>query len=325
MRFVRWLGAIAGSVVVVGAGAVIATWAPDRPVEALIPRWAPPPSQFVDVLGARVHVRDEGPRTDDHPLVLLHGTSASLHTWDGWARALTPERRVIRFDLPGFGLTGPMPDPLGYDLASYVRFVTATLDALGVERFAVAGNSFGGNVAWEIALAHPQRVEALVLVDSAGYPLSATSIPIGFKLARLPIANRLFEVILPRDVVAASMRNVYGDPSRVTEDQIDRYFELTLRAGNRRALVRRFEAAALGDRAGQVQRIRTPTLVLWGGRDRLIPPANAARFHAEIPGSELVVFDALGHIPQEEDPEASVVPVRAFLALLSTRTATAIP
>ncbi len=163
---------------------VVATWEPDRPVSALAARWAPPPSVFLDVAGMKVHLRDQGPRDDPSPVVLLHGTSSSLHTWEGWAQALSGGRRVISLDLPGFGLTGPAPDG-DYRIERYVAFMTAVLDALEVRHCVIGGNSFGGWVAWETALALPGRVDKLVLVDASGYPPTATSMPIGFRLARL--------------------------------------------------------------------------------------------------------------------------------------------
>src|SRR5450755_1650723 len=163
-RLVKILGGVMAALVLVIAVFVAVAWAPDRPVSALEARWAQPPSTFVDVQGMKVHLRDEGVRTDPVPVVLLHGTSASLHTWDGWAKELAANRRVIRFDLPGFGLTGPSPDG-DYRIESYVRFVTAMLDKLGVSRCVIAGNSLGGQIAWETALAHPERIEKLILID----------------------------------------------------------------------------------------------------------------------------------------------------------------
>jgi pimeloyl-ACP methyl ester carboxylesterase len=291
-------------------------WAPDRPVSSLEARWAQAPSTFIDVDGLRVHVRDEGPRTDPHPLVLLHGTSASLHTWDGWAQALRGERRVIRFDLPGFGLTGPRPDG-DYRLEAYVHFTLALLERLQVPRAVLGGNSFGGYVAWATALARPERVAGLVLVDAAGYPGEARSMPIGFRLARIPALVPLMQRVLPRSVVEASLRNTYGHPERVTPELVDRYYELTLREGNRRAVAERFRqsqnSAALSAR---VRELRLPTLILWGGRDELIPPENGERFHRDIAGSERVVLTDLGHVPHEEDPARTVAPVRDFLARL---------
>src|ERR1035437_1023320 len=121
--------------VLILASATIMTFfcAPDVPVDSLKTRWAAPPSTFISVQGMQVHIRDEGPRDDSTPLVLIHGTSASLHTWDGWVRALSKQRRVIRFDLPGFGLTGPTPDG-DYSLERYTHFVAATLDTRSEER-----------------------------------------------------------------------------------------------------------------------------------------------------------------------------------------------
>ena len=312
-RLARACAAAIGTFVLLVAGFVALNWAPDRPVAALEARWAPPPSAFIELAGMRVHVRDEGVRDDPAPIVLLHGTSASLHTWDGWVAALASERRVIRFDLPGFGLTGPAPDG-DYRIERYVEFVTSMLDALGVEKCVLAGNSFGGSVAWQAALALPPgRVQQLVLVDAAGYPLVSESVPIAFRIARVPLLSSLMAVTLPRRLVESSVRNVYGDPERITAALIDRYYEIALREGNRAALVQRFVQAPHGEHADRIGGVRVPTLILWGGRDRLIPPEHGERFHRDIAGSRLVVFPELGHVPHEEDPVATVAVVREFL------------
>ncbi|WP_338439506.1 alpha/beta hydrolase [uncultured Aquabacterium sp.] len=304
-------GLLLALVVLVGVG-VAQAWAPDRDVDGLKARWAPPPSQFVGLMGMQVHLRDEGPRNDPQPIVLLHGTSASLHTWDGWAEALKGQRRVIRMDLPGFGLTGPMPDG-NYQLTRYVEFVVALLDQLGVKQAVVAGNSFGGNLAWKLAVDHPERVGKLVLVDAAGYPYDPTSVPIGFKVAQIPWLRPVMENVLPRSMIESSVRNVYGDPAKVKPELIDRYLELTLRAGNRHALGERFRQSPGGQYAAQIPSVKQPTLILWGGQDRLIPPDNADHFQRDIAGSRLVVFDGLGHVPHEEDPVRTLAAVRAFV------------
>jgi pimeloyl-ACP methyl ester carboxylesterase len=312
-RLARVFAAVIGTLLLLVAGFVALNWAPDRPVAELEARWAPPPSTFIELAGMRVHLRDEGVRDDPVPIVLLHGTSASLHTWDGWVAGLAGERRVVRFDLPGFGLTGPAPDG-DYRIERYVEFVAAMLDALGIERCVLAGNSFGGAVAWESALALPPgRVQKLVLVDAAGYPLVSESVPIAFRLARMPLLSPIMAVTLPRRVVEDSVRNVYGDPARVTPALVDRYYEIALREGNRAALAQRFAQAPHGLHADRITGIGVPTLILWGGRDRLIPPEHGERFHRDIAGSRLVVFPGLGHVPHEEDPVAPVAAVRDFL------------
>lgn len=304
------------SVVLLALVALTATaawnWAPDRPVAQLKPRWALPPSQFVALDGMQVHLRDQGPRDDPTPIVLLHGTSASLHTWEGWVAALQNKRRVISLDLPGFGLTGPFPDG-DYRMAHYSAFLANVLDLLQVPRAVVAGNSFGGQLAWQFALDHPQRVERLVLVDAAGYPRNATSIPIGFRLAQIPALAPLMDNLLPRAMIEASLRNVYGDPSQVSDELIDRYYELTLRAGNRQALRQRFTQADGGSGYTRIAELNVPTLIIWGGRDQLIPPVNAERFQRDIEGSRVVLFDDLGHVPQEEDPARTVAALQTFL------------
>lgn len=301
-------------VLLAGAAFIWRAWAPERSAESLQARWASAPSRFIEVDGLSVHLRDEGPRDDPLPIVLLHGTSASLHTWDGWAEALRGERRVVRMDLPGFGLTGPRADS-DYSIAAYVRFVLRVLDALGIERFVLAGNSLGGEIAWRTAVAAPQRVARLVLVDAGGHAFASASVPIGFRLARLPLARDLFTWVLPRGVVEASVRNVYGDPSRVGDELVDRYYELALREGNRHALAQRFAQLDLGAQAALIPTVAVPTLILWGGQDRLIPPAFGEAFAREIRGSRLVVFDTLGHVPHEEDPARTVAELRRFLEL----------
>ena len=311
-RTARILAGTVLALAVLLGGLIAYHWAPDRPVSALVARRAPPPSQFVAIDGLQVHLRDEGPRDDPTPIVLLHGTSASLHTWDGWVAALLPRHRVVRLDLPGFGLTGPAPDD-DYSMGRYVEFIASALDTLGIEQCVIAGNSFGGWIAWETALAHPDRIKGLVLVDAAGYPLQSESVPIGFRLANVPVLNRVMESVLPRGIVESSLRNTYGDPSRVTPELVDRYYELTLREGNRRALAQRFAAGRGTTEPGRIRSLRLPTLILWGDRDRLIPPSYAERFHRDIAGSELVMFPGLGHVPQEEDPAATVAAVLAFL------------
>lgn len=294
------------------AFAIAWNWAPDRAVADLKPRWALPPSQFMAIDGMLVHLRDQGPRDDPAPIVLLHGTSASLHTWEGWVAALQDKRRVISLDLPGFGLTGPFPDG-DYRMAHYSAFLSKVLDQLQVPRAVVAGNSFGGQLAWQFALDYPQRVERLVLVDAAGYPRNAISMPIGFRLAQIPALAYVMSNVLPRQMIETSIRHVYGDPSNVSDELIDRYYELTLRAGNREALRQRFIQADAGQSYTRLTELQVPTLIIWGGRDELIPPVNAERFKRDIKGSRVVLFDELGHVPQEEAPARTVAVLKAFL------------
>ena len=307
-----------GVLLMLTALVVTLTHAPDRTVDSLVTRWAPPPSDFMYVKGQFVHFRDVGPRDDPTPLVLLHGTSASLHTWQGWVGDLHARKRVITFDLPGFGLTGPFTGEYprdDYRADNLARFTLDFLGALHVDRFAIGGNSLGGEVAWRVAAMVPARVDRLILVDATGYAFVPERIPVGFQIARIPVFNRVSEFLTPRTVVEESVRDVYGDPSRVTGALVDRYFELTTREGNRRALNIRMQQVATDLAPDRIRTLHVPTLILWGALDHLVPPVNAQRFHQDIAGSQLVVFPGLGHVPQEEDAPASVVPVMAFLGL----------
>jgi len=286
-------------------------WAPDRSVESLKARWARPPSKFINTEGLSVHLRDEGPTDDPHPLVLIHGTSSSLHTWEGWAAALKGKHRVISLDLPGFGLTGPFPDD-DYRIEHYTRFMGDLLDQLGVRHAVLVGNSVGGYIAWETVLARPDLADRLVLIDSRGYPVDNASLPLAWRLAKIPILRSLMTRIPARSFVERGITRLYGDQGKVTPDLVDRYYELTMRAGNRRALTIMLQQQTFTD-WDRTREIAIPTIILWGRLDPQIPLSDAERFHRDIAGSQLVVFDGLGHVPQEENPAESVKAVQAFL------------
>ncbi|GGC76066.1 alpha/beta fold hydrolase [Undibacterium terreum] len=294
------------------AASIALTWAPDKPVSELKQRWAPPPSQFIAVKGLQVHIRDEGLRDDAVPILLIHGTSASLHTWEGWVAALKDKHRVITMDLPGFGLTGPNAQD-DYSNAVYVRFMLDLMDKLGVQKCILGGNSLGGEIAWQVAAAAPQRVEKLILVDAGGYAFKPKSLPIGFIIARTPGLNKLMESTLPRSMIEKSVRNVYGDPAKVTPQLVDLYEAMTLREGNRHALGRRFGQLDGGASAEKIKALKQPTLIIWGAHDGLIPIEYGQQFHQDIAGSQFVRFDQLGHVPHEEDPVATVAVVKTFL------------
>src|SRR5271166_6476452 len=175
---------------------VALNWAPERSVKELRARWGRIPSVFLKVAGMKVHLRDEGPRDDPSPIVLLHGTLSSLHTWEGWAEALKSKRRVIRFDLAGFGLTGPSPDGV-YSFHKDISVVVAILDRLDINCCVLGGNSLGGTVSWRTALTHPSRVAKLILIDSGGYSTPAISVPIAFQMAELPRIDWVVRNMLP--------------------------------------------------------------------------------------------------------------------------------
>lgn len=311
-RCIQFIGILLLALIFFMIVLVATTWAPDQPLANLTPKWAPAPSAFINLHGLNVHIRDQGIASDPVPIILIHGTSSSLHTWEGWTDVLKTQHRVISMDLPGFGLTGPNVQD-DYSNQVYVRFIIELMDQLGIQRCILGGNSLGGEIAWQVAASRPDRVEKLILVDAAGYAFIPESIPLGFRIARTPVLNKLVELTLPRDMMKKSVRNVYGNPEKVTAELVDRYIATTLRAGNRHALVRRFSQLDAGAGSDKIKSLYLPTLIIWGAKDKLIPVKYAQEFHRDIPGSQLQIFDQLGHVPQEEDPAATIKVVQDFL------------
>lgn len=284
----------------------------DLSMDTLKSKYATGPSKFREIAGMQVHFRDQGNPADSLPLVLIHGTGASLHTFEAWTEVLKSDRRVIRMDLPGYGLTGPFPDR-NYAMEHYVHFLHDFLKSLGIQRCILGGNSLGGQIAWQYTLAHSNQVDKLILIDAAGYPFSSQSVPLAFRMARTPVLKELFTFITPRSVVQSSVENVYGDTSKVTQELVDRYFELSLRPGNRRAFIDRFAAKSDTTSYLKIPEICVPTLILWGVQDRLIPVENAYRFHRDLPNDTLVILNQSGHVPMEENPEESLAAVLKFI------------
>ena len=285
----------------------------DRPLSELKSKYANSASSFVSVNGMEVHYRDEGIKNDSFPIVLIHGTGSSLHTFDAWVDSLKISNRVIRMDLPAYGLTGPFPDR-NYSITHYTAFINEFLSAMKIEQCVLGGNSLGGQIAWRFAVEQPNKVSKLILIDAAGYPLNSKSVPVAFKMAKIPVIKHLFTYVTPRFLVRSSVENVYFDKSKVTDKLVDRYFELTLREGNRQAFVDRLDAHKDPNSSNEISTIQQPTLVLWGKNDLLIPVDNAHKFHADLPNDTLVILENSGHVPMEESPIKSLKAVIDFLA-----------
>jgi pimeloyl-ACP methyl ester carboxylesterase len=277
--------------------------APDQPVE--LPTGA---DRYVEAAGQTWRVREEGP-AGAPALVLIHGFSHSLETWDVWAEDLSRDYRVIRFDLPGHGLTGAREDG-AYSVADTVTQVAALLDAAAPERFVLGGSSLGGLVSWRYAADHPDRVEALVLLSPGGYPIhGVTDEP-----APIPLPVRLYLNTAPEVGVRAATRSLYADPSRVTDEQVARIREMMTAPGVQDALLQRLELFTLPDPEPDLARVTAPALLVWGAADVMVPAAHAARFEAVMPDARVVILENAGHMPMEEAPEDSLMVVRNFLA-----------
>ncbi|WP_026046569.1 alpha/beta fold hydrolase [Sphingomonas sp. PAMC 26621] len=286
---------------------------PDTNPAAMRAKYGAPPSQFVDLgNGLTVHLRDTGPR-DAPALMLIHGSNASLQTWEPWAERLAQRYRIIRMDLPGHGLTGASPTR-DYTPAAYVNVVERIRTKLGVDHIVLAGNSMGGGVAWHYALAHPEHLRGLVLIDSVGQPEPGNAKPpLAFRIARLPVLREIASAITPRSLIADSLPSVFGDPKLADAAMIDRYWELLRYPGNRKATLDRFALAPDSATAAELAALRLPVLILWGAKDQLIPRASGDWLHARIPGSKLIVYPGTGHLPMEERPDDSARDVERFV------------
>lgn len=302
-----------GGVAAAGAGAGILSAkfvvSPDVPAEKLESEYTNEESEFARVAGARVHYRDQGPR-DAPAVVLVHGFASSLHTWEGWVNRLGDRYRLVSLDLPAFGLTGPNESG-EYGVGYYADVVDALADELGLDTFSLAGNSMGGEVSWRYALDNPDRVDKLLLVDSAGLPGGGDEFLI-ITLARYPVLDRIPRHITPRSSVRSLVKSAYADDSLVTDDLVERYYDLLRREGNREAIVKRLRDPA-ESRADEIPEIDVPTLVMWGNEDTWITPEHADRFVEDIPGAELVTYDGVGHVPMEEAPETSASDAADYL------------
>jgi len=288
-------------------------WTPDRPRWQLERRWLADPADMVTIGGRTLHLRDSGRGGADAgrpAIIMLHGFGASLHTWEPWAEALAGRFRVIRYDLPGFGLSPPRPGG-DYGLGPDIDDLAAVLDHLGLARATLIGNSMGGKVAWHFAARFPDRVERLVLIAPDGFARPGQRYG---EAPRVGPAVALMRFFLPKPLLKANLAAAYADRAALSDATVARYHDLMLAPGARAAMIARFRQAVLDDPATLLPRITAPVLILWGDQDRLIPVANAEDYLRLLPDARLVRFPDLGHLPHEEAPARSLPPVEAFLA-----------
>ena len=293
------------------AAATCAVWlyTPDEGRAALEAKYAGPPSSFVDVLGVRLHVRDTGP-PGAPAVILLHGFGSSLQTWDDWARGLEADHRVVRFDLPGFGLTGP--DPSGdYAESRSLAVLLGLMDRLGIARAALIGNSMGGRIAWEFAASHPDRMTKLVLVSPDGFASPGLAYGVA---PQVGLTMRLLPYVMPTFLLRATLAPAYANSAVMTSALVTRYRDMMLAPGVRRAILARMPQTVLQPPGAMLRRIMCPTLLLWGEKDAMIPVGNAKDYLAMLPHARLVTLPGVGHLPQEEAPAGTLGTIRQFLA-----------
>jgi pimeloyl-ACP methyl ester carboxylesterase len=303
------LAAAAALVVVVAAAVGVWAWAPDRSRGELNSKYLAASTDYLEIAGTTLRVRDTGSKSAP-ALILLHGFGSSLETWEPWAQALSSNYRVLRFDLPGSGLS--QPDRTGnYSDARSLDIIRALMDQMRIDRAVFIGNSLGGRLAWRFAAEFPDRVSKLVLISPDGFASP------GFEYGqppKVPTVLELMKYFLPKTVLRMNLAAAYADPARLSDSQVDRYYDLLLAQGNRGAMIARMQQTRLEDPVPILQHIKVPTLLLWGERDQLIPYGNSADYLRALPNATLVSFPDLGHVPHEEAPEESIQPLLRFLA-----------
>lgn len=253
-------------------------------------------------------------------LVLIHGFGSSIYTWKDVLPSLAEQHDVVALDLPGFGGSG-IPARVSAD--ALPRAVLGLMDRLDIQRASLAGNSLGGATSVWLAAAQPERVDRLVLIDSAGFHLGSADRPPLLRLLALPGATLAARLPIVRLATERSLRTAFFDPSHVTRERLDEYTAPSLRPGAAEAVVAlaRQPDPTAGGFDALLGRVRAPSLVVWGREDRWLPVADAERFAAALPTAEVVVLDRCGHMPQEERPEDLARLMRRFLATTRPETA----
>ena len=282
---------------------------PDRSITEVEDEYKTPISKFAMLKdGTRMHYWETG-NADGPTLLLLHGSYDSADTWEDWLPLLENDFHIVAPDLPGHGLTGKTIAN-DYKMPAMVVAVHELVEQLGLERFHVAGNSMGANVGWRYTLAHPKRVDRLVLIDSVGYP------GLGSLTVKDPnaVVRFFFRYGNPTLMVRSGFEKAVADPSVITDERAERSVAFTLREEARAVHLQRTEEYAVNAQPfQQIPKIEQPTLVLWGELDALIPVAHSKRFDADLPNGELIVYSGIGHMPQLEIPKRSSDDMRRFL------------
>lgn len=293
--------------------------APDLTKEQLIGKYKDEKS-FLYFLpsGAEAHIREDGNR-DKPPLLMLHGSNASLHTWNKLVEELKDDFRIISIDLPGHGLTGITPQD-DYSIMGMARFTREVVEAFELEDVTLVGNSMGGEVALRYSLMFPRDVKALVLISSSGIDKDDEDGSVGaFALASSNMGRTMMRYFTPKFLVESTLRDVVADPDAVVTDEMaTRYWDLLRMAGSRDATIKRFSERDSEPSLEPILRaVNPPTLLIWGSQDRLVKPKYGIQMNTEIVGSLLKLYPQAGHLAHEEIPEKTANDVREFLAMIN--------
>lgn len=288
----------------------------DFPAERVDAKYLRAGSSFMEVNGNNVHFILEG--NDERPvLVLVHGFTASLHTWDGWVDELKADYLILRFDVPGFGLTGPMPDAHDFSADYMCNIVEQLTKKLGITRFTIAGNSMGGYIAWNYAWRYPEKVEHLIVVDPMSYQ---QKLPAEIRVISRPVGGAIAQRVTTENMVGKSLAGAYGDPDNIQPGVEKRYFDLFMREGNRASAIKIARKMARLSNSDYVSlgisEISVPTLVMWGEKDVITPFELIKDWQRDLPDATYITYPELGHVPMKEDPVRTARDLRDYLGSL---------
>jgi len=290
------------------AVALYGLWTPDLERAELEKRYFSSSPQIIDVDGLKVYYKETGPQGAP-ALLLLHGFGSSLQAWDDWSLKLEQKYRLIRLDLPGFGLTGASPAN-DYSEEKDLAILTHFVDKLGLEKFSVVGHSMGGKMAWSLAASQPERVQALVLMAPDGFPETKD---IGTKPYEVPAIMGLIKYVLPKYLVQKSIEPAFVQADALNDALVNRYFDMLRAPGVRGAILERSNQTIYTDPVPRLKAIKAPTLLIWGEKDQMIPSTNAQSYANVLSNSTTVLIPKLGHLLQEEQPEKGLAAVMQFL------------
>jgi pimeloyl-ACP methyl ester carboxylesterase len=305
-----WLGKLVAAVVLLCCLLIVILWWTNRdiPVAELEQRYGGHNLQQLEIDGVNLRYKVEG---EGPPLLLLHSHFYTMRQWQSWVDQLAGDFTLIRMDLTSHGLTGPDPTE-DYSRARGSVLLEGLLDHLQLEQVAIAGSSTGGALAWYYAAHHPQRVNALVLINAPGMPRITN------KYMEMPLPDWLGQVLylLPRSLFRPFLEAPVIDNSLITEELLTEFHLMYRREGNRMAEFHRLGAWERGDITPILAKITAPTLVLWGEQNPQLPVEHVAQYRAALtnaPVVETVIYPNKGHVLPLEAPLESAKDTRDFL------------
>lgn len=281
------------------------------PLAQVIGKYADADSRFIEIDDVKLHYKDQGAGP---AVLLIHGSGGDLGDFDGWTPILVKKGwRVVRIDLPGFGISGPIING-NYSIDRVQSLMDGLMDELGIERFAVVGTSYGGLAAFRYAATRTDRITGLVIMNSAG-------VEYGKQEVDPKTGEKKFYAASVSDTVSweatkAGYRKAFNDPSKISDAWVTRKVDFSNIVGRDREAALAIDQYVRGTPERVLAHVRAPVLVYWGGASLALSQDTADRFHAAVKNAayrEKQVLPDGGHMMHVEFPEPTANTVAAFL------------